>query len=96
MGETHVDLIDVLKALADHNRLTIIYELRGKEYCACELLEDLPISQSTLSHHLKILQQAGVVLARREGRWTYYRLNEVLFQSLSDFFKYNDFNYNNR
>lgn len=80
-------LIDVFKALADRNRLTIVCQLMGKECCACELLEELSIGQSTLSHHLKVLQKAEVVRVRREGRLTYYRLNGSLFDALSDFFK---------
>ena len=59
---------DVLKALADESRQSIIKELKNGEKCACVLLEKLNISQSTLSHHMKILQDAELVICRKEGK----------------------------
>ncbi len=66
----------VFKALCDPNRLMIIEMLRGGEKCACDLLEELNISQSTLSHHMKILCESGVVNCRRDGKWMYYSLSK--------------------
>lgn len=66
----------VFKALCDSNRLMIIEMLQSGERCACEILEDLKIGQSTLSHHMKILIESGVVEGRREGKWTYYTLSK--------------------
>lgn len=65
----------VFKAFCDENRLTILVLLSGGEKCACKLQEALGIGQSTLSHHMRILCDAGVVNARREGKWTHYSLN---------------------
>ncbi len=65
----------VFKAFCDENRLMIIELLQTGEKCACRLLEDLNIGQSTLSHHMKILCDSGVVSARKEGKWTYYSIS---------------------
>ena len=66
-----------LKLFCDENRLQILEMLRGGEKCACVLLEDLQISQSTLSHHMKILCDAGIVIGRKEGKWTHYSISET-------------------
>lgn len=64
----------VFKALGDENRLMILQLLHGGEMCACHLLEQLHISQPTLSHHMKILCDAGIVTGRREGKWMHYSI----------------------
>lgn len=64
----------LFKALADENRLKILAMLRGNEKCACVLLEELAISQPTLSHHMKILVDAGLVDYYKEGKWMHYSL----------------------
>ncbi|NME83606.1 metalloregulator ArsR/SmtB family transcription factor [Clostridium sp. SM-530-WT-3G] len=66
----------VFKAFDDEKRLKILEMLRGGEKCACILLEKMDISQSTLSHHMKILCESGIVSGRKEGKWTYYSINE--------------------
>ena len=66
----------VFKALADEKRLQILDMIRGGEKCACVILEDLQISQSTLSHHMKILCESGIVRGRKEGKWVYYSLDK--------------------
>ena len=65
-----------IKALADENRLAIMMSLRQREKCACYLLEELNISQSTLSHHMKLLCDSGLVDYRKEGKWMHYSLSE--------------------
>ena len=65
-----------IKALADENRLAIMMSLRQREKCACYLLEELNISQSTLSHHMKLLCDSGLVDYRKEGKWIHYSLSE--------------------
>ncbi len=65
----------VFKAFCDENRLMILELLQTGEKCACKLLEDLKIGQSTLSHHMKILCDSGVVNARKEGKWTHYSIS---------------------
>lgn len=66
----------VFKAFCDENRLQILELLRSGEKCACILLESLQIKQSTLSYHMKILCESGVVVSRTEGKWTHYRISE--------------------
>lgn len=65
----------VFKAFCDENRLMILELLQTGEKCACRLLEDLEIGQSTLSHHMKILCDSGVVNAKKEGKWTHYSIS---------------------
>lgn len=65
----------IFKAFCDENRLTILDLLRSGEKCACSLLEELKITQSTLSHHMKILCESGIVSGRKEGKWTHYTIN---------------------
>ena len=68
------DAAGIFKALGDENRIRILKTLRSGEKCACKLLEELNISQPTLSHHMKILCDAGIVLGRREGKWIHYSI----------------------
>ena len=65
----------VFKAFCDENRIRILNLLCGGEKCACRLLEELSISQPTLSHHMKILCDSGIVLGRKEGKWMHYRIS---------------------
>lgn len=67
--------VKLIKALADENRLAIIELLKGREKCGCVLLEELHITQPTLSHHMKILCDAGIVDSRKDGKWMYYSLS---------------------
>ncbi len=67
----------VFKAFCDENRLMILELLQSGEKCACVLLEDLHISQSTLSHHMRILCDSGIVLPRKEGKWTHYSISPL-------------------
>lgn len=64
----------LFKALGDENRIRILKLLGTGEKCACRLLEELNISQPTLSHHMKILCDTGIVSGRREGKWTHYSI----------------------
>ena len=64
----------IFKALGDENRIRILKLLHGGEKCACKLLEELNIGQSTLSHHMKILCDAGIVTGRKEGKWMHYSI----------------------
>ena len=75
MKKSYTEEAKIFKALCDENRLSILDLLRDGEKCACGLLEDLSISQSTLSHHLKILCESGIVCDREEGKWTHYSLS---------------------
>ncbi|MGI6590020.1 MAG: ArsR/SmtB family transcription factor [Eggerthellaceae bacterium] len=65
----------VFKAFCNEYRLQVLERLRTGEKCACDLLENIDISQSNLSHHMKILVESGIVSARQEGKWTYYSIS---------------------
>lgn len=66
----------IFKAFCDENRIRIIKLLRPGEKCACKLLEEINVTQPTLSHHMKILCDAGIVVGRKEGKWTHYSISE--------------------
>ena len=74
MDFTEKNMSLVFKSLSDENRIRILKLLRNGEKCACKLLEELNISQPTLSHHMKILCDSGLVTGRREGKWTHYAI----------------------
>ncbi len=63
----------VTKALADRQRLRILMMLRGGEFCVCQIVDVLRLAPSTVSKHLAILDNAGLVVSRKDGRWAYYR-----------------------
>ncbi len=68
------DCMTVIKALADENRVRILLALRNCELCVCQIIEFLGLAPSTVSKHLSILYQAGLLESRKDGRWVYYRL----------------------
>lgn len=68
------ELLTVTKALADETRLRALAALGGGELCLCQLIEMLGLAPSTVSKHMSVLQQAGLVHRRKEGRWHFYRL----------------------
>ncbi|MEM9002770.1 MAG: metalloregulator ArsR/SmtB family transcription factor [Cyanobacteria bacterium P01_F01_bin.86] len=69
------DIVSIFKALSEPLRVEVIELLREQEMCVCDLCDCLDVTQSKLSFHLKTLRQAGIVRARQQGRWVYYRLN---------------------
>lgn len=73
--------VQILKAMADPNRLKIIDLLSCGSLCACDILEHFNFSQPTLSHHMKVLQNAGIVSARKDGKWQHYTLNDDFITS---------------
>src|SRR4051812_11235703 len=81
--EARADLALRFKALADPTRIAIVNRLAGaEEVCVCAL-EDLGLSQPTISHHLRILREAGLVDVSRRGTWAFYRLVPESVESLS-------------
>ena len=64
----------IFKAFCDENRIRILKLLRGGEKCACMLLEEINVTQPTLSHHMKILCDSGIVIGRKEGKWMHYSI----------------------
>ena len=73
-------LIEFFKAMGEDTRVKIIDMLLNEEMCICELIEELGLSQSAVSHHVKILKQAELVNDRRDGKWTYYSINVPGFE----------------
>ena len=66
----------VFKPFCDEKRLMILEMLQSGEKCACHLLNNMDIGQSTLSHHMKILTDSGIVVARKDGKWTHYSVSD--------------------
>ena len=80
-----MDVALVCKALGDSNRLKIVKMLSDGEKCGCKLLEAFEITQPTLSHHMKILCECGLVETRREGKWSHYSLNCETLSAFKEF-----------
>jgi len=74
-------LINFFKAMGEETRVKIILMLLKEEMCICELIEELKLSQSAVSHHVKILKQANLVNDRRNGKWTFYSINKSGFMT---------------
>lgn len=70
------EIAAIFKALGDENRIKILQLLSNGEKCACRLLEGIDVTQPTMSHHMKILCDAGIVNGRKEGKWMYYSISE--------------------
>ena len=66
------EFMSITKALADENRVRMLLALRDGELCVCQITELFGLAPSTISKHLSILYQAGLVESRKEGRWIYY------------------------
>lgn len=72
----NADYALLFKALSDANRIKIVTMLSERgELCACKILDELGITQPTLSHHMKVLCSCGLVVCRKEGRWMHYSLS---------------------
>lgn len=87
MDYTTAEYVPVFKALADETRLKIIDMLSCGTMCACDILEEFSISQSTLSYHMRILTESGLVSANRDGSWMRYTLNRQKADELLEFLK---------
>lgn len=85
MSNKYAENVGLFKALADTNRLMIVDMLSCGELCACKILEKFNVTQPTLSHHMKILCDCGLVNGRKEGKWIYYSLNEDTMQKFKLF-----------
>lgn len=86
-------LIAALKAIADPTRLKILHVLKQKGccsigkpvgMCACDIEEQIKLSQPTISHHMAVLKKAGLVQAQKQGLWMWYRRNEKSLRQLAD------------
>jgi ArsR family transcriptional regulator len=74
MEQTMDDFIAITKALSDPHRVRALMALRAGELCVCQIIELLGLAPSTVSKHMSILKQAGLVQSRKQERWMYYRL----------------------
>lgn len=86
------ELLQITKALSDGSRLRVIAALmEHKELCVCQITEMLRLATATVSRHMSVLQNAGLVLSRKDGRWVHYRLSgsfpEILRQWLRNSLK---------
>jgi ArsR family transcriptional regulator len=85
--EAAANLAVIFKALADPTRVAIVHRLAAAEQvCVCDLNAAFDLSQPTISHHLRILREAGLVEAERRGTWAYYRLVPEAIESLREVF----------
>ena len=76
----------IFKAFSVAIRLEILDLLKNGEECACDLLEELDLTQSGLSYHMKILIESGIVTAREDGKWVYYTISEQGRQEIIEMF----------
>lgn len=88
MSLNYEDKVKIFKALSDQNRLEIINILSCDEKCACEILENFDITQPTLSHHMKVLIDCGLVECRKRGTWNHYKLNSEKAKELMEFLQH--------
>jgi DNA-binding transcriptional ArsR family regulator len=82
-----LDLAEMFKALGDPTRLEILSLLLIEDLCMCEIVTALSLPNSTVSHHLKIMEKGGVIKGRREGKYTIYRLCEERVESIITFLR---------
>ncbi len=74
--ENYKENVKVFKALCDEKRLKILELLKNGEKCSCDIGEKAEIAQSSMSYHMKILCESGIVSSRTEGKWTHYTISE--------------------
>lgn len=87
MEKDYVQKAKVFKALCDERRLRILDLLKSGEKCACVLTEQMNMPQSSLSYHMKILCESGIVVGREEGKWTHYKICSTGSQRAVDLLK---------
>lgn len=73
---TNENIVTVFKAFSDESRVQILHLLKDGELCGNSILEKMNIGQSTLSHHMKLLCESGVVVGRKNGKWMYYSISK--------------------
>ena len=82
------EILSIIKALSDGNRLRVIVALmKHKELCVCQITEMLRLAMATVSRHMSVLQNAGLVSSRKDGRWVYYKLSETFPEILEKWIK---------
>ncbi|HEX3027630.1 MAG TPA: metalloregulator ArsR/SmtB family transcription factor [Clostridia bacterium] len=88
MVRSYADFALLCKALSDETRLQIIDMLSCGELCACDILKPFHITQPTLSYHMKILSECGIVNADRRGAWMHYTINDDMIKRISEYWKH--------
>ncbi|MDF2547829.1 MAG: transcriptional regulator [Anaerosolibacter sp.] len=79
--------IEIFKALSDENRLKILEMLSCGELCACDIQDGLSLTQPTISHHMKVLQQVGLINVEKRGKWSFYSIKQDQIDRTCDFIK---------
>lgn len=82
---TREEISQICKAMSDPNRLRIIEMLTTGEKCGCELLDELQVTQPTLSHHMKVLSECGLVTSYKEGKWQHYSISCQRFAAFKEY-----------
>lgn len=82
---TREEVANICKAMSDANRLKIIEMLTQGEKCGCNLLEELQVTQPTLSHHMKVLSDCGLISSYKEGKWHHYMINCHKFKEYKEY-----------
>ncbi len=85
MENKYRDYALFMKALSDETRVKIFHMLSQGELCACNILDEFNITQPTLSYHMKILSESGLVHSRRDGIWMKYTINKDSLEILNEF-----------
>jgi ArsR family transcriptional regulator len=85
MKYNYAEYVSLFKAIADQTRLKIVVLLSCGEMCACQLLDNFNVTQPTLSYHMRILCDSGIVNGRRNGAWMYYSINDAVIETISEF-----------
>ena len=86
--QQYAEKAEIFKVLSDSNRLQIIDMLSCGEMCVCKILEKFDITQPTLSHHLKVLADNGIVTSRKEANWIHYKLNDEKMKEINEFLQF--------
>lgn len=92
MNYSYAEYVPMFKALADETRLKIVHMLSDGELCACNILEKFNITQPTLSYHMKILTESGLVNGKRVGAWMKYSLNDERINDLKEILNIKEIN----
>jgi ArsR family transcriptional regulator len=85
MKHVHAECVPIFKALADEIRFKIVEMLSCGEMCACDILESFHITQPTLSYHIKILTECGLIDGKRDGAWMRYNINAEKISMVKEF-----------
>ncbi len=81
------EMAQLFKALSDPNRLKIIRLLLEGETCGCTLIDSLPVSQPTMSYHLRMLAEAGIISSHKDGTWNKHKVNKDKITEIENYLK---------